>query len=92
MIGAIEGATGKKVETVVGKPFDIMLEVTVEALGLKPEFCLLVGDRLETDIAMGKRAGMTTALVLTGITDRETLLHSSIQPDFVWESVAEIIK
>ena len=92
MIGAIEGATGKRVETIVGKPFDIMLEVTAEALGLKPENCLLVGDRLETDIVMGKKAGMTTALVLTGVTTPETLLHSGIKPDFVWASVAEMIK
>jgi len=35
---------------------------------------------------------MATALVLTGVTHRETLKESVIQPDFVWESVAEIIK
>jgi phosphoglycolate/pyridoxal phosphate phosphatase family enzyme len=92
MIGAIEGATGKKVEVIVGKPSDIMIQVCGEAMGLNPKDCILVGDRLETDIAMGKKAGMATALVLTGITDRAMLLHSGIQPDFVWESVAEIIK
>ncbi len=92
MIGAIEGATGKKVETIVGKPSDIMIRVAVGAMGLQPRECLLVGDRLETDMVMGKRAGMATALVLTGITDREMLLQSGIQPDFIWESLAEIIK
>jgi ribonucleotide monophosphatase NagD (HAD superfamily) len=51
-----------------------------------------VGDRLETDMAMGKKAGMATALVLTGVTTRETLQKSRIRPDFVWESIAEIIK
>jgi ribonucleotide monophosphatase NagD (HAD superfamily) len=51
-----------------------------------------VGDRLETDILMGKKAGMATALVLTGATKRETLKNSDIQPDYVWESIAEILK
>jgi ribonucleotide monophosphatase NagD (HAD superfamily) len=41
---------------------------------------------------MGKRAGMATALVLTGVTNREALRQSGIQPDYVWESVAEIIE
>ena len=92
MIGAIEGATGKKVETVVGKPSDIMIQVAVELMGLNPRDCLLVGDRLETDMVMGKKAGMATALVLTGVTSRETLQKFNIQPDYVWESVTGIIK
>jgi NagD protein len=92
MIGAVEGATGKQVETIVGKPSEIMIQVAVNAMGLSPQDCLLVGDRLETDMAMGKKAGMATALVLTGVTDREALRQSKIQPDYVWESVAEIIK
>ncbi len=92
MIGAVEGATGKKVEAIVGKPSDIMIQVAVDYMGLKPRDCLLVGDRLETDMVMGKKAGMATALVLTGVTSRETLQKSDIRPDFVWESIAEIIK
>jgi NagD protein len=92
MIGAVEGATGKKVEAIVGKPSDIMIEVAVEAMGLNPRDCLLVGDRLETDMVMGKKAGMATALVLTGVTNLEALRQSSIQPDYVWESVAEVLK
>lgn len=92
MIGAVEGATGRKVETIVGKPSDIMIQVAVDAMGLSPQDCLLVGDRLETDMVMGKRAGMATALVLTGVTNREALRQSGIRPDYVWESVAEIIK
>jgi ribonucleotide monophosphatase NagD (HAD superfamily) len=80
------------VETVVGKPSDIMMQVAVELMGLNPRDCLLVGDRLETDMVMGKKAGMATALVLTGVTTRETLQKSNIQPDFVWESVADILQ
>lgn len=92
MIGAVEGATGKKVETVVGKPSDIMVQVAVKTLGLRPADCILIGDRLETDILMGKKAGMATALVLTGVTKRDALKQSSLQPDYLWDSVADLLK
>lgn len=91
MIGAVEGATGKKVETIVGKPSDIMIQVAVKTMGLRPQDCILIGDRLETDIFMGKKAGMATALVLTGVTREEALKESNIRPDYVWNSVAEIL-
>lgn len=92
MIGAIEGATGKKVETIVGKPSEITIQVAVETMNLRPQDCLLVGDRLETDMAMGKKAGMATALVLTGVTKRELIVQSPWRPDFIWESVGDILK
>jgi len=41
---------------------------------------------------MGQKAGMATALVLTGVTTREVLKKSDFQPDYIWESVTEIIK
>ena len=92
MIGAVEGATGKKVEVIVGKPSDIILQVAVDAMNLTPRDCLLVGDRLETDMVMGKKAGMATALVLTGVTTRDASCQSPIKPDYVLESVAEIFR
>ncbi len=92
MTGAVEGATGKKVEEIVGKPSEIIIRVAAEVIHLTPGECLLVGDRLETDIVMGKKAGMATALVLTGVTTREVADRSSIKPDYIWESIAEIIK
>lgn len=91
MIGAVEGTTGRKVEMIVGKPSDIMIRVAVENLRLRPQDCILVGDRLETDMVMAKKAGMASAVVLTGVTTRETLKKSHIQPDYIWESLAEII-
>src|SRR5262249_56309175 len=73
VIGAIEGCTGHAVESIVGKPSLLMLEVALDRLGLAPSECLMVGDRLETDIVMGVRAGLRTALVLTGVTRRADL-------------------
>lgn len=90
MIGAIEGVTGRAVDHVVGKPSETTVEAAMTRLDTDPTACLLVGDRLETDIVMGNRAGMTTVLVLTGVTDRETVADSEVEPDYVVESLGEI--
>jgi len=93
MIAAIEAVTGKNVEIVVGKPSPIMIQAALEVMGLKPEDCILIGDRLETDIKMGKESGIATGIVLTGVTDEETLKgskHTSLQPDFVFQGIADV--
>jgi arabinose operon protein AraL len=93
MIAAIEAVTGKRVEIVVGKPSPVMIQAALEVMGLMPEDCILIGDRLETDIKMGKDSGIATGIVLTGVTDEKTLKeskHTSIQPDFVFQSVADV--
>jgi len=51
----------------------------------------MVGDRLETDVAMGRAAGMPTALVLTGVTRREELAAAPVRPDYVLESVRDLL-
>ncbi|GGI99541.1 haloacid dehalogenase [Halobellus salinus] len=90
MIGAIEGVTGRTVDEVLGKPSPRMIETTLEAVGVDPADCLMMGDRIETDILMGERAGMTTVLVLSGVTDREMLRDASVGPDYVLESLAAV--
>jgi len=93
MIAAIEAVTEKKVEVIVGKPSPIMVQTVLDVMGLRPEECILIGDRMETDIKMGKESGIATGIVLTGITDEKTLemyKHSSLQPDFVFQSIADV--
>ncbi len=93
MIAAIEAVTEKKVEVIVGKPSPIMIQTVLDVMGLRPEDCILIGDRLETDIKMGRESGIATGIVLTGVTDEETLKgikHSSDQPDFVFQSIADV--
>jgi len=93
MIAAIEAVTGKKVEVVVGKPSPIMIQAALDVMELRPEDCILIGDRLETDIKMGKDSGIATGIVLTGVTDEKTLegyKHTSAQPDFVFQSIADV--
>jgi NagD protein len=90
MIAAIEAVTGKTVEIIVGKPSPLMIQTALEVMGLKPEDCILIGDRLETDIKMGRESGMATGIVLTGVTDEKTLKESSIHPDFIFQSIADV--
>lgn len=90
MIGAIEGVTGRTVDTVLGKPSVRMLETALGKLGVDAADCLMIGDRLETDIEMGNRAGMTTALVLSGVTGPEAVSEGQTTPDHVLESLADI--
>lgn len=89
-IAALEAATGRTVEVVTGKPHPLMLQAALEPLGLPPERCLMVGDRLETDVLMGQRAGMWTALVLTGVASKSDIERLGIRPDFVCASIAEV--
>jgi arabinose operon protein AraL len=90
MIGAVEGVTGRTVDEVLGKPSSTMVETALDRIGVDPADCLMVGDRIETDILMGERAGMTTVLVLSGVTDREALAASEVTPDHVVESLADL--
>ncbi len=90
VIGALEGCSGRKVELVAGKPSAMIVDMVLKVLDLNANDCLMVGDRLETDILMGNQAGMSTALVLTGVTQRDDLAHSSVSPKFVLNSIAEI--
>lgn len=88
--GAISGMTGREPNVVAGKPSGVTTEIALGILGVAPEDCLLVGDRIDTDIAMGASAGMTTALVLSGVTGRTDLSEASVTPDHVLESLGAI--
>ncbi|SFC33161.1 4-nitrophenyl phosphatase [Halobiforma haloterrestris] len=90
ILAAIEAVAGREPDAVLGKPSDVAADAALDRLGVAPESVLVVGDRLDTDIALGNRAGMTTAVVLSGVTDRTTLEESPIQPDYVLESLGEI--
>jgi arabinose operon protein AraL len=87
VIGALEACSRRQVEQVVGKPSSFMAKRALERLGCSASQTLMVGDRIETDIVMGREAGMVTALVLTGVSRPEALTESRVQPDFVLRSV-----
>ena len=57
----------------------------------RPQETLVIGDRLDTDILGGQRAGMRTALVLSGVSKPEELQHWQPKPDLVAVDLAEIV-
>ncbi|MGQ9474375.1 MAG: HAD-IIA family hydrolase [Candidatus Caldatribacteriaceae bacterium] len=89
IIKAIEAFTGRT-PRVFGKPYPEMIEYALWRTQASRERTAIVGDRLYTDIAMGKQAGITSILVLTGETKKEDLINSPWQPDFVFSSLQEI--
>jgi arabinose operon protein AraL len=91
MIAAVEAVTGKPVEAIVGKPSPIILEVALAALGVSAAEAVMVGDRIETDITMGKRLGLATILVLSGVTRPGDPRIAALAPDHVLRSIGEIL-
>jgi NagD protein len=89
-IAALEHITGRTLELLAGKPSPLMMQVALDRLDLPPGRCMLVGDRLETDMVMGHRAGMKTAVVLTGAARREDIDPLSPPPDFVLETIGDL--
>lgn len=76
---------------VVGKPQPTIFHAALSLLGANPETTLVVGDRLETDIAGARAAGLRSALVLTGVTRSEEIATSPHQPDAVFEGLPELL-
>ncbi|MFD1564840.1 HAD-IIA family hydrolase [Haloarchaeobius amylolyticus] len=90
ILAAMEAVAGREPDAILGKPSSVAATAAMERLDAEPANTLVVGDRLDTDIALGNRAGMETALVLTGVTDRAALADAPIEPDHVLESLAAV--
>lgn len=91
MIAAVEAVTNRRVEIVVGKPSPIILKAALAVLGLPARECVIVGDRLETDIAMGQAEGLGTILVLTGVTRPGDRRIAEVAPDLVLPSLRDVV-
>lgn len=90
IIDAIAAIGDREPDMILGKPSEMALEHALDLLDVPPRDCFVIGDRLDTDLAMGERAGMTTVLVLTGVTDRKDIAESDIEPDYVIETFGDI--
>lgn len=90
ILAALERAAGREA-LVVGKPNPYMLEMALGRAGSRADATLMIGDRLETDVLGGWRAGLDTCLVLTGVARRKDLEGFAPQPDMVVESLRELL-
>ncbi len=89
LLAAITAATGKK-PYIVGKPNSLMMTIATKKLGVHADNTLMIGDRMDTDIVGGMEAGMKTALVLSGVSTKDDLDKFPYNPDFIYNSVADI--
>ncbi len=93
--GSIIAAVAAAAETeplFVGKPGTLLMDVSLSKLkGVDKSQVLMVGDRLDTDIAAGIHFGCRTALVLSGVTSIETLSTSQVKPDYVFSDLSDLV-
>ena len=89
ILAAVETASGRK-PYIVGKPNALMMTIARKKLGSRSSETVMIGDRMDTDIVGGMEAGMTTCLVLSGVTDRTMLDQYPYKPDHVFDNVGQI--
>lgn len=87
----IELATGKKAYF-CGKPNPLMMRTGLNILGCHSGEAVMVGDRMDTDVISGMESGMSTVLVLSGISTRETLKEYGYGPSVVLDGVGDIVR
>lgn len=88
-VAALEYATGQTA-TVIGKPSLGFYQLALDALELRPDQVLMVGDDLEADIGGAQALGMRGILVRTGKFRPQQLAQSQVQPDAVLDSIADL--
>ncbi|MGW2346494.1 HAD-IIA family hydrolase [Streptomyces sp. NPDC001661] len=86
----ITKATGKD-PYFVGKPNPLMMRTGLNAIGAHSESSAMIGDRMDTDVLAGLEAGMTTYLVLTGLTGRSDIDRFPFRPTEVVDSIADLV-
>jgi 4-nitrophenyl phosphatase len=89
LIAAVTSATGIR-PLVIGKPEPACFELALEKMGTCAGETAAIGDRLDTDIEGGHRAGLPTILVLTGVTTRNDVESALIKPTWVFENLSEL--
>lgn len=90
IVAAVQAATDVE-PTVVGKPAPELFQQAFERLSCEPAQTLVVGDRLETDIAGGQRAGARTAVVLTGVATEEQARAWQPPPDYIAPDLTRLL-
>jgi 4-nitrophenyl phosphatase len=89
ILAFIEAATDVK-PFIVAKPEPVMFQQALARMGSRPEETIMIGDRLETDILGGQRAGLKTILVLSGIHQEADVEKMDIHPDWIFRDIGEL--
>ena len=84
-------ATGRK-PIFIGKPQPEMPMLAMKKYGFEPSETAVVGDRVYTDIACGKNAGINSVFVLSGEGTKDDFEKFGITPDFVYATINDLYK
>ena len=91
MVAALEAASGKKPDLIVGKPYKPIFEIALSVLGIEKSKVLVVGDRLDTDVIGARNVGLDSALVLTGVATLKEVEASQVKPGYILRSLNELL-
>ena len=89
-IAFVKVSTGREPDLVVGKPNPLLVEKASERVGIPVSAMCMIGDRLYTDIALGKTAGIPTILVLSGETKADEVPLSPHQPSYIFKDLGAV--
>lgn len=90
LVAPIEMATGTQAYF-CGKPNPLMMRTGLKLLGCHSGEAVMVGDRMDTDIISGLESGMSTVLVLSGVSTEETIRTYAYRPTIVLDGVGDIV-
>jgi HAD superfamily hydrolase (TIGR01450 family) len=89
-IAFVRASTGRDPDLVVGKPNRIIAEQAAARLGVPVSALCMIGDQLDTDIALGRAAGIPAILVLSGETSAERAASAPHPPDLVFPHIGAV--
>ncbi|MHA2357949.1 MAG: HAD-IIA family hydrolase [Candidatus Heimdallarchaeaceae archaeon] len=94
MIEILEVLSSRKVEKIIGKPSKQMYTSAIEKANTTKENAVFFGDRLETDILGANNSGITSCLVLSGVTTMDDLgnLNEEKGPDIIVNNLQDVIE
>ncbi len=90
LIAPIEMATGTQAYF-CGKPNPLMMRTGLWLLNCHSGEAVMVGDRMDTDVISGMESGMSTVLVLSGVSTMDTLKTYAYRPSIVLDGVGDIV-
>jgi 4-nitrophenyl phosphatase len=90
ILAALEASTGSK-PVIIGKPERALLDSALKQLGLEPGDAMMVGDRVETDVAAGQKVGCATALMLSGVTSEQVAKAWKPAPDYIEKDLESLL-
>ncbi len=91
LIAAIQACTGVAPK-VIGKPEPGLLQAAMDMMASQAENTAILGDRLDTDVLGGHRLGITTILILSGVSRPEDAASATVKPDYVFWDLPELMR